>query len=55
MIYRKENNNWINEAYLIMTRDKMCDLLGISIKPVIKAVKLLQKFWLNVRSKTRLK
>lgn len=42
-------NNWVNEkneVYLIMTRDEMCSLLGISIKPVIKAVNQLKEIGL---------
>ncbi|WMJ24285.1 DUF6017 domain-containing protein [Paludicola sp. MB14-C6] len=42
-------NNWVNESnevYLIMTRDEMCDLLGISIKPVLKAINQLKEFGL---------
>ncbi|WMJ22714.1 DUF6017 domain-containing protein [Paludicola sp. MB14-C6] len=38
-------NNWVNdrnEVYLIMTREEMCDLLGISIKPVLKAINQLK-------------
>jgi hypothetical protein len=40
-------NKWINgngEVYLIMTRETMCDLLGLSLKTVIKAVNDLKKY-----------
>lgn len=42
-------NKWVNndgEVYLIMSREEMCSILGVSLKTVIKAVNQLLKFQL---------
>jgi len=42
-------NNWINtngEVYILYSRENMCEILGISEKPVIKAMNDLKKYGL---------